>query len=356
MRVHLYGHQPTRPDFSGYQLHLNGRNLTRYEKDHFLQCVDIIYNQSKHVIFRGDKKKHLRRIYGLRGRWFPNTFNDALFFFGAKSRLFTIPAKIRRRALKITDESRNAFSHLFKMIRELLLNPKTRDQRDVVDTITSKNPSLVSFFLPAENEDRLMELAAALPTPERLRLRDHYLSLLHHIGSGSYYSETFLLSTTESFDKASHFALGGNQEISSVQKSTGIVIMGWVPWGLENTVKALRSVDFRPTSPILNFGLPLYKQLLFPHEREITLKGGLFPHYILGYLHWKRGGEIFEINPAISQVNYDWNGKELPVDQSSWAERIHQTEFGAYFQLHEDQAYSQQELAKRRRPTNFADR
>lgn len=91
-------------------------------------------------------------------------------------------------------------------------------------------------------------------------------------------------------------------------------------------------------------GLPLYKAAVYPLEKEITLKGGLFPHYILGYLHWENGEEVFEVNPALFYVDEYWDGRRLPVDQSSLEDRIRTTEFGAYFQLHNDQLFSQQEV------------
>lgn len=333
------------PNYYAYTLRLNGRELNWNEKEHFVHCVNQIYRESEHVIFRGDKKEHLQRIYRLPGTWSPNAFNREFFFYGAKSTLFLLPTEVRQQALNISAGNNDAFSRLFRMIRELLLSNYSREQRDTLDRLTRNNGPLVSFFLQADNEKQFREGIDKLSEEQRLRLRDHYLSLLHHIGAGTYYSSTFMLSTTESFTKACNFAFGSKSVVPAAQaRETAIIIMGWVPRGLRNVIKALRSTDFRPGSPLYAIGLPLYKAILHPFEREITLKGGLFPHYILGYLHWENEKEIFEVNPALFDVDDHWDGRELPVDQSSWEERIQTTEFGAYFQLHNDQMFSQQEI------------
>ena len=344
MRISRRWQRAALPNYYAYKLRLNGRDLVWHEKEHFIYCINKVYKESEHVIFRGDKKTHLQRVYGVSGTWSPIAFNDAIFFFGGKSTLFSLSPEIRQQALNIATENNDTFSRLFKMIRELLLNPKSRDVRDIVDKLMLRDGPLVSFFLQADNEKQLLEATSKLSSVQKLRLRDNYLLLLHHIGAGAYYSETFMLSTTESFVRACNFAFGGKTAVPSAQTQDAIVIMGWVPKELENVVKTMHSTDFRPGGLGHVTSLPLYRTPLYPFEREITLKGGLFPHYILGYLHWENGEEIFEVNPSLFDVDERWDGRELPVDQSSWEERIRTTEFGAYFRFIDDLQFSQQEV------------
>jgi len=73
------------------------------------------------------------------------------------------------------------------------------------------------------------------------------------------------------------------------------------------------------------------------------LKDGLLPHYLLGYLHVHQADEIFEINPVLFQTDSSWNGVELPVDQSTFSERIQNTLYGRYFSFeYENDQYRQQ--------------
>lgn len=91
-----------------------------------------------------------------------------------------------------------------------------------------------------------------------------------------------------------------------------------------------------------DIGLPIYEKSFFHYQKEVTLKGGLLPHYLLGYLHNKRSEKIFEINPAIFDVSDTWNGIELPVDQGTFHQRIKNTLFGRYFTLdNEDYQFQQ---------------
>lgn len=334
------------PNFYAYKLRFSGRDLTWEENGHFINCVNQIYKTSEHVIFRGDKKTHLQKIYGVSGTWSPDRFNNSIFFFGTKSRLYSLRSEIRQRALNISAGSRDTFSRLFKMIRELLLTKGSRELRDALDKFTQDNGPLVSYFLDADNEEKFKEATNKLSFEQKIKLRDNYLTLLHHIGAGKYFSETFMLSTTVSFSKACEFANGNKSGVAQSRIHDSIVIVGWVPAGLENIIQSRHGYKLRAYDSLNIPGIPVYKETLFPSEQEITLKGGFFPHHMLGYLHWENGNEIFEVNPALFAVDMHWDGKELPVDQSTWEERIRLTEFGAYFQLHDDRFFSQQEVSK----------
>lgn len=232
------------------------------------------------------------------------------------------------------------------MIRELLLTPGSRELREKIDKLTRKNGPLVTYFLQADNEDMFLQVLRTLPEPLRRKMSDQYLSLLHHLGAGVYYNETFMLSTTESLAKARKFAYGNQHgHPNPIAQEQAIVIAGWVPIGLDIAVKTAHFLDLRTHRKIEEIGLPHYYPL-FPHEHEITLKGGLLPHLILGYLHWEDGAEVFEVNPAVFLVGENWDGVQLPIDQSSWETRILSTEFGAYFNLRDSQVFSQHEVHK----------
>jgi hypothetical protein len=65
---------------------------------------------------------------------------------------------------------------------------------------------------------------------------------------------------------------------------------------------------------------------------EITLKGGLLPHYIIGYFYLENGVERFELNPAIFKIeDSDWPLEGLPIDQTQFDERIRGTQFKKAF-------------------------
>jgi hypothetical protein len=84
-------------------------------------------------------------------------------------------------------------------------------------------------------------------------------------------------------------------------------------------------------------GLPRYRRSFFPKQEEITLKGGLLPHYLLGYLHTYQGQQTFEINPYVFQiVDKGWVKSGLPVDQRDFWAQIPHTAFKTAFILYQD--------------------
>src|SRR5690606_9730413 len=123
-----------------------------------------------------------------------------------------------------------------------------------------------------------------------------------------------------------------------------LIIFGWVPYKYEGVLSVPDLRILRRNVNMEDIGLPVYEKSFFPYQKEVTLKGGLLPHYLLGYLHNKRSEKIFEINPALFDVSDTWNGRELPVDQGTFHQRIQNTLFGRYFTLdNEDYQFQQHE-------------
>lgn len=130
----------------------------------------------------------------------------------------------------------------------------------------------------------------------------------------------------------------GNLLIATIQ----LFFFGWVPKHYEGILNVPDSRVLRRKVDMEKLQLPVYEKSFFPNQEEVTLKGGLLPHYLLGYLHIQQGEEIFEINPALFQTNELWDGIELPIDQSSFHERIANTLFGRYFTFDdENRQYNQ---------------
>lgn len=76
-----------------------------------------------------------------------------------------------------------------------------------------------------------------------------------------------------------------------------------MPYKYEGVLSVPDSRILRRNINMEAIGLPVYEKSFFPYQKEVTLKGGLLPHYLLGYLHNKRSEKIFEINPALFDVS-----------------------------------------------------
>ncbi len=320
------------PNYYAYTLKTNGRNLSEEQKIHFFNCINKIYRNNDKFIYRGDKKEKLYPIYGLSKKSSDEQFRDTLFILGAKANMFLMKLP-GINEINIDDANNSVFNLIFKMLsnllkREFLFGPIRR----FVGDFKKRESGVINFFSNQDNEYRFIDIISNLTPKQQIIVRDYYLGLLHHISKSEYYASSFMLSTSIDFSQASKFASSKEEKDSE----NPLIIFGWVPYKYEGVLSV---PDFRILRRNINMeviGLPVYEKSFFPYQKEVTLKGGLLPHYLLGYLYNKRGEKIFEINPALFNVSDTWNGIELPVDQSTFHQRIQNTLFGRYFTLQED--------------------
>lgn len=320
------------PNYYAYTLKTNGRNLSEEQKIHFFNCINKIYRNNDKFIYRGDKKEKLYPIYGLEKDSSDERFRDILFILGAKANMFLtkLPGI---NEINIDEANNNVFNLIFKMLSNLL----NRDFpfgsiRSVIGDFRKRETEVIIFFCNHDNERKFIDIIDRLSPPQQIIIRDYYLGLLHHISKSEYYVSSFMLSTSIDFSQASKFAW--NKEGKNSENP--LIIFGWIPYKYEGILSVPDSRILREKINMETIGLPVYEKSFFPYQKEITLKGGLLPHYILGYLYNNQGDIVFDINPAVFETNDSWNGIELPVDQSPFNQRIQNTMFGRYFTLEED--------------------
>lgn len=328
------------PNYYSYILKTDGRCVSNEQRSHFFNCINKIYRNNSKFIYRGDKKEKLYSIYGLEKDGSDNErFRDTLFILGAKANMFLtkLPGI---NEINIDEANNNVFNLIFKMLSNLLkrefpLGPILRVVRD----FRTREAGVISFFCDQDNEQRFVDIIARLTLPQQIIIRDYYLGLLHHISKSEYYASSFMLSTSIDFSQASKFAWSREGKNSE----NPLIIFGWVPCKYEGILSVPDSKILSKKIDMESIGLPVYEKSFFPYQKEVTLKGGLLPHYIIGYLHFERSEKIFEINPALFETNDSWNGVELPIDQSTFHQRIENTLFGRYFTLDSEDQFQQYE-------------
>lgn len=320
------------PNYYAYTLKTNGRNLSEEQKIHFFNCINKIYRNNDKFIYRGDKKEKLYPIYGLEKDSSDERFRDILFILGAKANMFLtkLPGI---NEINIDEANNNVFNLIFKMLSNLL----NRDFpfgsiRRVIGDFRKRETEVIIFFCNQDNKRKFIDIIDRLSPPQQIIIRDYYLGLLHHISKSEYYVSSFMLSTSIDFSQASKFAWNKEEKNSE----NPLIIFGWIPYKYEGILSVPDSRILREKINMETIGLPVYEKSFFPYQKEVTLKGGLLPHYILGYLYNNQGDEVFDINPALFETNDSWDGIELPVDQSTFHQRIQNTLFGRYFTLEED--------------------
>ena len=114
-------------------------------------------------------------------------------------------------------------------------------------------------------------------------------------------------------------------------KQKYIELVGWASPKLGVFSKS----RFNKTADVINqCGFPVVDGAVFPEQKEITLKCGLLPHFIIGYFY--EGG--FEVNPAIFDTqDYSHAVKEgVVVNQSSFSEKIKNMNYRSTFLFCDD--------------------
>ena len=316
------------PNYYKYFLQVNGNPLNNIQKEHFFDCVNKINRVNYKFIYRGQKRDVLQSIYN--DAHFASEFRYSLFLMGAKAEMFRQSELPCINEIDIAEAGNNEFYLIFRMLHNLLRRQFPFGSiRTTITNFSRRESDVKEFFSENRNSERFINILNNLPGQSRIIVRDYYLALLHHISKSEYYSSSFLLSTTTNFLQAQKFAWKGEDK----ESNNPVVLFGWVPNNYEGILNVPNSRFLVQKVNMKALGLPVYEKTFFPFQEEISLKGGLLPHYLLGYLHNYQAKNIFEINPALFQVNNSWNGIELPIDQNTFHQRIQNTTFGRYFSV-----------------------
>jgi hypothetical protein len=331
----------TIPNYDTYTLKTNGKVLTEEQRKHFFKCISKIQKNNDNFIYRGDKKEKLYYIYGLEKDATDKQFREKLSILGAKANVFFL-GLLDENIININEADNNIFRRIFKMLSNLLSreNPYGHVYK-VVRGFKNRETELTNFFCNRDNEQQFIEITNGCTPEEQIIIRDYYLGLLHHISKSEYYPFSFLLSTSTDFSQAYRFAWRKKKG----DKETPIIIFGWIPYEYEGVLNVPDTKKLAKKINMEAIGLPVYEKSFYHYQKEVTLKGGLLPHYQLGHLHNDNGDLVFEINPALFETNDSWDGIELPVNQSTFHEYIQNTMFGRYFSLDEEtNQFEQHEL------------
>jgi hypothetical protein len=326
------------PNYYSYELTLNNEALSDDQKHFFFDSVNKIYRENDKFVYRGDKKEKLQAIYNVDPNRFEKDFYHSFFIMGAKANML-LQADLNDLAeIDIASAEDNVFRRIFRMLRNLLEREfPFGPTRYALGQFRKSEDEVTNFFREQTNEDVFIERINGASSKQKIIIRDYYLALLHHISKSEYYQSSFLLSTTLSFAVAHKFAWNKEPEHSE----NPVILFGWIPKNYEGVLSVPDTLILRRKINMKTFNLPVYERSFFHYQQEITLKGGLLPHYLLGYLHYSQGREVFAINPALFNTNRLWNGIELPIDQSSFNERLQNTLFGRYFTIDSNDQFRQ---------------
>ena len=196
------------------------------------------------------------------------------------------------------------------------LNFRSEQTKQHVLHFLKCNPEIQQYFSNEQNR-KSFECISDLPIEDRKKVADYYLSILHTIGKSAN-GKSFFLSASKNYMVADEFK-GANS----------IIIYGWLPQkGINNHI--IKYIDVEKSSSFVKkIGLPTCNVPIYPEQREICIKCGLLPNYIIGFQHDNK----FYINPNILKTQWHDNivYDGLDIDQKNFNDLLTKSKYSQSF-------------------------
>ncbi|WP_369049128.1 hypothetical protein [Tenacibaculum sp. UWU-22] len=322
--------------FENLEYKKNGYDLTMEELKKFTSfCLALKKSGIRtRMIFRGENYQSLKEKLSLSGDNDFNKLNSLIFLIGEKGRVYRKEYKnkiLNKKKIHSIDSVEIAlFKYIFKKTNSILI--KNKDRKEISHFIQT-NKKLNQYFSNKENVKDFTNKISILKTKDdKIKIRDYYLSLLHQIGGIGFYNNSFFLSTSKDIKIAEKFASNNNN-------SEKIIFISWVNYPINRIGVNLNYLNnFKKN--LDDIGLPSYSKSFFPKQNEISIKGGLLPQYILGYIRPERNELIINPNFFTTEKEFRQIIKYgFEIDQSNFNNAIIETDYTGYFILDENDRY-----------------
>lgn len=297
-------------------------SVAEYQK--FQDCIQELYqceNKNILMLYRGmDMEYQLNKLNVSS----TSEIFDKLFVLGEKASNFHNDQKKynnnnneeRDYLLDINDISDNTFRYLYNNLKEQANDIEFED------------------YFETNNEEIFLETIQVLSSKEKLRVRDYYYSYLHTCGDVvnrfSHYTSTSL-EYKNTFD----FMESDNKLIFHY-----ILIKPYINFAVYS-----RNMPFL-VNLCKSKNLPVYKAR-YHHENEISIKGGLLPHFILGIECIENCQRTFVVNPCLfdkSLTVADIVTKGFPINQEFFNDVIKTTQYNRFSTVYDNGEMVQEDI------------
>lgn len=234
---------------------------------------------------------------------------DRAFYFGEKAHFCSDNNK-KKIFENINDCSLITIGKIFDEIKYLL-----SEKRLNIRIKNNLSKEFQNYFSDAKNREKFISKLGDSDSNNKLQLRDYYLYLLHT--GYTIKDDTPLVSTSIKRSEAKNFGRKGKPIIFYYFVSQPFECSIIAPWKISEIIDLIKQKN-----------LPIYEPRgLYPEQQEISVKGGLFPQFILGIEFVKE--KKFIVNPHLFQYEpfqfEDLIQYGIGFDQSDFTEKIKET-------------------------------
>lgn len=301
--------------FKQFEFYVNDQSASQKEQQQFFSFIKSL-KSSKRVrfVFRGNS--NIIKYYDTDVDNIP-LLSHCIFCIGDKGCYFL--------QKKLID-----FKELFPVIwnkfndKVCKLNFRSEQTKQHVLHFLKCNPEIQQYFSNEQNR-KSFECISDLPIEDRKKVADYYLSILHTIGKSAN-GKSFFLSASKNYMVADEF-----------KGTNSIIIYGWLPKkGINNHI--IKYIDVEKSSSFVKkIGLPTCNVPIYPEQREICIKCGLLPNYIIGFQHDNK----FYINPNILKTQWHDNivYDGLDIDQKNFNDLLTKSKYSQSFIYYDGDYY-----------------
>lgn len=301
--------------FKQFEFYVNDQSASQKEQQQFFSFIKSL-KSSKRVrfVFRGNS--NIIKYYDTDVDNIP-LLSHCIFCIGDKGCYFL--------QKKLID-----FKEIFPVIwnkfndKVCKLNFRSEQTKQHVLHFLKCNPEIQQYFSNEQNR-KSFECISDLPIEDRKKVADYYLSILHTIGKSAN-GKSFFLSASKNYMVADEF-----------KGTNSIIIYGWLPKkGINNHIIKYIDVE-KYSSFVKKIGLPTCNVPIYPEQREICIKCGLLPNYIIGFQHDNK----FYINPNILKTQWHDNivYDGLDIDQKKFNDLLTKSKYSQSFIYYDGDYY-----------------
>jgi len=289
-------------------------------------------------LFRGEQLPNIeRRLAKPANKVSVSEIFGRVFVVGEKARQYAEGVIGEKTYLStINDVSELTLGFIFDRIKSVLSSSKLKAKIESRLPITFK-----TYFSDINNKATFINIISRLGFEQKLRLRDYYLYLLHTAGNDGVNKETFFVSTSLKKRIASNFSWNNKGEkrlIFHYFLPYPFDVHAIAPWMIENQHQL-----------VIDLGLPTYSPKgLFPEQKEVSVKGALFPIFIIGVeLVTDR---LFVVNPNILNLPREVipfsSFLGIPPSKTSFEATVFETAYSGSVTTYRDGSFEDERFIK----------
>ena len=246
-----------------------GKELNATNKKLFNEFIDDFCSaKNKTILYRGTESipEYNTSIFDI------EKFANIIFNIGLKSIYYTNDGS-NKKLFCLNDCSEELFNSIFDKLNDKLCNRKFAALGTIekVSSFLNSNEDFYSYFKTEENREDFLSKTDNLDEEKKIKIKDYYLSLIHIIGRSMSGNNSYMISTSTKIKVAEKF------------KKDGIMIVSWIPiTERRNLIIKYNEVN-KLNKEIEKMELPYYVTPPYIEQKEICVKCGLLPQYIIGY-------------------------------------------------------------------------